>query len=202
MPAESSELRFSVQLVDGVLALTLGLALLYLQGMMTDPLFDVIASVSVVLLSAAVFALAAVADIFAAVRTGPRQLRFVAIYVVAAAAFATIAVLLAFGSVDAMRLMLVLVIAHGFIFGTAAFVTAQRAASTFERGVLFFFGAASILISGAMAGFAEDMNDRTFVAWIGIYLCLVGAKLLFIAGDLEYRKVHAAISPSATSVAR
>lgn len=190
MSAEKSELRFSVLLLDGILALTLGLALLYLQGMMTDPLFDVIASVSVVLLSAAVFTLAAVADLFAAVRTGLRQLRDVMIYLVAAAAFATAAVLLAFGSVDAIRLMLLLVIAHGFIFGAAAFIVAQRADSSFEESMLYFFGAASILISGAMAGFIEDMSNRSFVAWIGAYLCLVGAKLLFIAGNLEYRKVH------------
>ncbi|HTZ89693.1 MAG TPA: hypothetical protein VMA71_05100 [Alloacidobacterium sp.] len=201
MRAENSELRFSVLLVDGGLALMLGLALLYLQGVMTDFLFDIIASVSVVLLSAAVFMLLAVADFFAAVQAGFRQLRTVVVYLLAAAAFATVAVLLAFGSVDAMRLLLTLVILHGFIFGTVTCATAQqRGSSAAERIILYVFGVASLLFSGAIAGFASGMDDRSFVAWMGAYLCLAGAKLLYIAGDIEYRKVHPPVLSRATSV--
>lgn len=203
MPAENSEVRFPVLLVDGVLALALGLSLFYLQGVMANPFFDVFALVGVVLLSAAVFMLVAITDFFAAVNEGIRRLRGVVFYLLATAAFATVAALLLFSSMDAMRLMMVLVVAHGLAFGTVAFVVALRKErSAFERAVLYSFGAASIAISGFIAGLGGSMNERAFVGWMGAYLCLVGAKLLFIAADMEYRKAHPAIQPPTATFAR
>lgn len=200
MPSEKIDIRLSVLFIDGVLALVLGLAVLYLAGVMANPFFEVFALIGVVLLSGAVLLLAAATDFLAAIGAGARRSREVPLYLLAAAAFTALAALLLFSSVDATRLIMVLVAAHGLIFGTATFFIARlRVRPAFEQSVYFVFATASVAIAGLIAGFGNGMSDRAIVEWLGVYLCLVGAKLLFMNRELAYRKTHASILDSGTA---
>src|ERR1700739_4627281 len=97
MLADKSEIRLDVLLVNGTLTLILGLALLYLQGMMTNFLFDIIAVVSAIVLSAAAFTMIAIVDFCAAISFGAKRLRDVAFYSLLGVAFAFCGAVVAFG---------------------------------------------------------------------------------------------------------
>ncbi len=197
MPADKSEIRLDVLLVNGTLTLILGLTLLYLQGMMTNFLFDIIAIVSVIVLSAAAFIMIAIVDFCAAISFGVKRPRDVAFYSLLGVAFAVCGVVVAFGPPEAIQILLILTIAHGFASGALGFAAAQKSAfSRFERLTFYSFATASIAVSGMIAGLVENLDDRSAVGWIGAYLCLVGVKLLFLAGTFGYHRFHTENMPS------
>jgi len=197
MPADKSEIRLDVLLVNGTLTLILGLALLYLQGMMTNFLFDIIAIVSAIVLSAAAFIMIAIVDFCAAISFGGKRLRDVAFYSLLGVAFAVCGAVVAFGPPEAIQILLVLTIVHGFASGALGFAAARKPAfSRFERIALYSFATASIAVSATIAALAENLDDRSSLGWIGAYLCLVGVKLLFLAGAFGYQRSHPAKLPS------
>lgn len=197
MHADKSEIRLDVLLVNGTLTLILGLALLYLQGMMTNLLFDIIAIVSAIVLSAAAFIMIAIVDFCAAISLGVKRLRDVAFYSILGVAFAACGAVVAFGPPEALQILLVLAIVHGFASGALGFAAARKPAfSGFERIVFYSFATASIAVSATIAALAENLDDRSSLGWIGAYLCLVGVKLLFLAGIFGYQRSHPARLPS------
>lgn len=201
MSTEQPDIRLSVLLADGGLALALGLAVLYLWAVMANPFFELFGLFGVVLVSGGVFLLAAVVDFVAAWKTAVRMLRARIFYLLAAAALTLIAALILFAWVDVVLVMKTPVVAHGMIFGTATLMAALlSAASFFERTVEYLTGAASMVVAALVAGLAPGMSERAFVGWMGAYLCIVGVKLLLINGNLIYRRMHAAIPASASTV--
>lgn len=197
MLADKSEIRLDVLAVNGTLTLILGLALFYLQGMMTNFLFDIIASVSAFMLCAAAFLMVGIVDFWAAVSFGIKRLHDVMFYLLLGVAFAACGIFVAFGSPDAIQVLVVFTIVHGLASGVLGFAAAQKPTfSYFERIAFYSFATASVVVSGTIAGLAKNLDDRSSVGWIGAHLCLVGFKLLFLAGSFGYRRLHAVKMPS------
>jgi hypothetical protein len=193
MPADRDEIRLDVLLVNGTLMLILGLALLYLQGIMTNFLFDIIAVVSAVVLSAAAFIMIAIVDFCAAASLGIKRLRDVVFYSIIGMAFAISGALVAVGSPGVLQILLVLAIVHSLAFGVLGFAASQNSFfSRFERIAFYSFATVSIAFSGTIAGLATNLDDRSSVGWIGAYLCFVGVKLFFLASVFGYQSAHPA----------
>lgn len=191
MSAEKSTIRLEVLFIDGTLSLLLGLALLYLQGMITNPIFDVVAAVSAVLLSAGIFFMIAIVDFLAAASSGIRRLRDVVFYTIVGLAFAVGGLLLLLGPPDATNVLLALVIVHGLASGFLGIVAAHRSSfSRIARIIFYSFSVASIAISGIVAALAKAFDHRTALGWTGFYLSLVGVKLLLLAGFFQYQALH------------
>jgi hypothetical protein len=193
MRADREEIRLDVLVVNGSLMLILGLALLYLQGIMTNLLFDIIAVVSAVVLSAAAFIMIAIVDFCAAASLGIKRLHDVVFYSIVGIAFATSGALEALSSQGVLQVLLVLAIIHGLAFGALGYAAAQNPSfSRFERIALYSFATVSIAFSGTIAGLARNLDNRSSVGWIGAYLCFAGVKLFFLGGVFGYQRTHPA----------
>lgn len=193
MSAERNAIRVDVLFIDGALMLFLGLALLYLQGLITNVLFDVVAVVSALLLSAAIFFMIAIVDFLAAAGSGLRRLRDARFYGAVGIAFVIGGLLLALGPAEGINVLLALVIVHGLASGFLGIVAAYRLSSSrIGRATLYGFSLASITISGIVAGMAKSFDDRAALGWTGSYLCLVGVKLFILAGCLQYQTLASA----------
>jgi hypothetical protein len=200
MSAEKSTIRLEVLFIDGTLTLFLGLALLYLQGVITNALFDVVVVVSALVLAAAVFIMIAIVDFFAAASSGTRRLRDVGFYTTVGLAFAIGGLLLVLGTAKITDVLVAFVIVHGLVSGILGIVAAER--SSFPRIVrvtFYCFSATSIAVSGVVAGLAKDFDDRTALGWGGFYLCLVGIKMLVQGGCFQYQALHSAGMPVASA---
>jgi hypothetical protein len=199
MFAEKSTIRVEVLFIEGTLTLFLGLALLYLQGVIKDVIFDVVAVVIALVLCAGIFFMIAIVDFLAAASSGIRRLRDVGFYTMLGLAFAVGGLLLVLGPPDVTNVLLALVIVHGLASGFLGIVAAERSSfpSTI-RAAFYGFATASIAISGIVAALARSFDDWSALGWVGFYLCLVGVKMLFLAGCFQYQALHAARLPVAS----
>ncbi len=196
MSADRRIVKLEVLLIDGAVALFLGLALLYLQRTLTNLLFDVMAVVVALVLCIAAFLMMALVDFLAVVRVGAKQLGNVMFYSIVGLAFAACAALLAVGRVSTIDVLLAFVVVHGLISGSLGMVAAHRTSfSRLVRIVSFCFAAISVSISGVVAGSAGTLDDRSALSWVAFYLCLVGTKLLVLAGCFQRQMIHPARLP-------
>ncbi len=179
-------------LIHGVLALLAGGTLFYLRELAVNPFFSAISVVISLVLCGAALALAGVADWFAAIETSRRSLQQIVLYTLAGLSFVAAGAFLGFTASGTLRVLLLLTIAHGLIFGALALVAALRTRQLhLDAALMGAFGVASILLAGWIAGLVHAMDDRTALGWIGAYLCLVGLKLFFFAGEARYQALHA-----------
>lgn len=197
MSAEKNTIRLEVLFIDGTLTLFLGLALLFLQGVITNVLFDVAAIVSALLLCAGIFFMIALVDFLAAASSGIRRLRDVGFYTMVGLAFGVGVLLLVLGS-GVTDVLLAFVIVHGLVSGFLGIVAAYKSSFSGVVRITFYgFSVASIAMSGIVAGLAKTFDDRAALGWTASYLCLVGVKLLFLAGCFQYQALHPARLPVA-----
>ena len=177
--------------IHGVLALLAGGALFYLRELSGNPFFSAIAVVIALVLCGAALALAGVADWFAAIETNRRSLQQIVLYTLAGLSFVAAGTFLGFTASGTLRILLLLSIAHGLVFGALALRAAFRMRQIHWDSLLMgFFGIASILAAGWIAGLIHTMDDRSALGWMGGYLCLVGVKLFFFAGEERYQALH------------
>jgi len=187
-----SRVRAYFFFIHGVLALLAGGTLFYLRELSSNPFFSAIAVVVALVLCGAALALAGVADWFAAVETNRRSLQQILLYTLAGLSFVAAGAFLGFTASGTLRVLLLLTIAHGLLFGALALRGAFRMRKIHWDSLLMgFFGIASILLTGWIAGLIHTMDDRTALGWIAGYLCLVGLKLFFFAGEERYLALHA-----------
>lgn len=177
--------------VHGGVALVCGLAVLYLSLLAENPFFSALAIVIALVLCGAAITLAGIADWFAAAEAGRRNLRQILLYGLAGICFVAAGSFLGFSSSASLQILLLLVIAHGLIFGGLGLLSAVRLKHKgVDAAIIAFFGLLSIAVAGWMAGRIREWNDRSALLWVGAYLCLVGAKLFFFAGDERYHALH------------
>lgn len=185
------QLRVMLFAVHGGVALACGLAVLYLSLLAENPFFSAMAIVIALVLCGAAITLAGIADWFAAAETGRRNLRQILLYGLAGISFVAAGSFFGFSSSATLQILLLLVIAHGLIFGALGLLSAVRLKHKgADAAVIASFGILSIAVAGWMAGRIRDWNDRSALLWVGAYLCLVGAKLFFFAGDERYHALH------------
>lgn len=186
-----THLRAILFAVHGGVALACGLAVLYLSLLAANPFFSAMAIVIALVLCGAAITLAGIADWFAAAEAGRRNLQQILLYALGGLCFVAAGSFLGFSSSATLQILLLLVIAHGLIFGALGLLSAMRLLHKgLDAGVIALFGFVSIAIAGWMAGQIREWNDRTALIWVGAYLCIVGAKLLFFAGDERYHALH------------
>lgn len=183
MHAETKRTRLEVLLINGTLILAVGLILLYLPGVMTNVIFNVFAVVNTLVLAGAAFLVTGVIDIGAALGTGLGRPKYLVFYSLIGIAFVISGIYLLYGPPEAIRFLVLFTIIHGLLFGTLGFFAAQRRfLSGLERTVLYAFASASVAMSGLIGGLLDTLDDRSSIGWTGGYLCLVGIKLLCLAG--------------------
>ena len=188
---KGSQLRVTLFAVHGGVALVCGLVVLYLSLLAANPFFSAMAIVIALVLCGAAITLAGIADWFAAAETGRRNLQQILLYALAGLCFVAAGSFLGFSSSATLQILLLLVIAHGLIFGTLGLLSALRLQHKgVDAIVIAFFGLLSIAVAGWMAGRIREWNDRSVLLWVGAYLCIVGAKLFFFAGDERYHALH------------
>lgn len=185
------QLRAILFAVHGGVALACGLAVIYLSVLAENPFFSAMAIVIALVLCGAAISLAGIADWFAAAETGRRNLRQILLYGLAGICFVAAGSFFGFSSSATLQILLLLVIAHGLIFGALGLLSAVRLKHKgIDGAVIASFGFVSIAVAGWMAGRIREWNDRSALLWVGAYLCLVGAKLFFFAGDERYHALH------------
>lgn len=183
MHAETKRIRLEVLLINGTLILAVGLILLYLPGVMTNVIFNVFAIVTALVLAGAAFLVTGVIDIGAALGTGLGRPKYLVFYSLIGIAFVISGIYLLYGPPEAIRFLVLFTIIHGLLFGTLGFFAVQRRfLSRLERTILYAFASASVAMSGLIGGLLDTLDDRSSIGWTGGYLCLVGIKLLCLAG--------------------
>lgn len=187
-----SRVRVVFFLVHGVLAWLAGATLFYLRQLAQNPFFSAVAVVVALVLCGAALALAGVADWFAAARTGRRSIQQIVLYALAGIAFVAAGAFLGFTSSGTLLALLLLTVAHGLVFGSLTLVAGLRMRKlNLESVTMLVFGGASILLSGWIAGLIRSMDDRTALGWVGAYMCLMGMKLFFFAGEARFQSLYA-----------
>lgn len=185
------ELRSTIFAVHGAVALGCGLAVLYLGLLAGNPFFSAIAIVIALVLCGAAITLAGIADWFAAAETARRNLHQILLYALAGLCLVGAGSFLGFSSSATLQILLLLVVAHGLIFGGLGLLSAFRLKSKgMDTVIIALFGLVSIGIAGWMASQIRVWDDRTALSWVGAYLCIVGLKLFFFAGEERYYSLH------------
>ena len=175
-------IRTTLLAIHGVLALALGLVLLYLRGTMTNVFFEALAIVFSVMLASAALILAAITDWFVAFGSGMRSAHRIIFYILGGIALVLIGLSLAYFPAVHLQWLVVLAVVHALAFGISAFAFAFNAEHLpFERNAMRILGAISVILSGAMAGWLDHLDDRMAVSLLGLYSCFVGIKILFFA---------------------
>lgn len=183
---KSIKTRARVLAIHGILALCLGLALLFLSGTMTNLIFEVLAVVIAVMLAAMALIVAAVADWFAAWSEGTKHLHRLTFYLFAGFALALAGVFLGTYSQVTMQWLVLLAAIHAFVFGSLGFTLAWKANHhALERRSMYAFSTISVLFSALMAALFKQLDDPSATTMLGIYLCFVAAKQLFLAWDFH-----------------
>ena len=182
-------IQVQILVAHGALAFCLGAALLYLSATMTNRIFEAIAVVIAVLLASTALILGALADCFAAWGEGTKHLQRSAFYLLSGLAFATAGIFLGVYAPISLLWLILLASIHALTFGLLGIVIALRAKRHgWEPRVMFAFGAISIVFSGAMAGLAQQLDNRDVTNLLGVYFSFVGVKLFFFAWNL-YRRI-------------
>lgn len=185
------QLRAMIFAVHGAVALGCGLAVLYLSLLASNPFFSAVAIVIALVLCGAAITLAGIADWFAATEAGRHNFHQIVLYVLAGISLVAAGSFFGFSSSATLQLLLMLVIAHGLVFGFLGLLSATRLrARKLDATVVALFGLVSITIAGWMAFRIQVWSDRIALVWVGAYLCLVGAKLFFFAGEERYSSLR------------
>lgn len=184
---EKTELRAMLFAVHGAVALGCGLAVLYLSLLAANPFFSAVAVVIALVLCGAAITLSGIADWFAAAEAERRNWRQILLYSLAGLCLIAAGSFLGFSATATIEILLLLVIAHGLLFGLLGIVSAFHLDSgSIEAVIVGLFGFLSIGIAAWAMGHIHSWNDRTALLWVGGYLCIVGAKLFFFAGERRY----------------
>jgi uncharacterized membrane protein HdeD (DUF308 family) len=187
----STKIRAAVLTIHGFLALSLGLAFFYLRATMTNMFFEAFAVIGALMLSAAALILAAITDWFAAFTSGMKSIHRITFYLLAGIAFALAGIFV--GSYPTVYLQWLVVFAalHALAFGISALVFALNARhDRFARRSMWLFGTISVLFSGTMAGWIKYLDDRTAITLLGLYLCFVGLKMLYLAWNSCHQTIE------------
>jgi hypothetical protein len=186
-----SRVRAYFFFIHGVLALLAGGTLFYLRELSGNPFFSAIAVVIALVLCGAALGLAGVADWIAALETNRRSVQQILLYTLAGLSFVAAGAFLGFTASGTLRILLLLTIAHGLLFGALALRGAfHMRPMRWDSLLMGCFGMASILFAGWIAGLIHTMDDRAALGWVAGYLCLVGLKLFFFAGEERYLALH------------
>lgn len=178
--------RARVLAIHGILALCLGMALLFLSGTMTNLIFEALAVVIAILLAAMALILAAVADWFAAWSEGTKHLHRLTFYLCAGLALALAGVFLGTYSQVTVQWLVLLAAIHALVFGFLGFTLAWKENHhALERRSMYIFATISVLFSALMAALFEQLDDPSATTMLGIYLCFVAAKQFFLAWDFH-----------------
>lgn len=119
------------------------------------------------------------------------SLQQIVLYTVAGLALIAAGAFLGFTSSGTLFLLLLLTAVHGIIFGALTLRCALRLrVFNVESFLMYAFGSLSIVLAGWMVWMLHGLDDRAALGLVGAYLLLVGAKLLFFAGDTRYRALH------------
>jgi hypothetical protein len=176
------DLRTSTLVAHGVLALTLGLIFLYLAAVMTNLLFQAIAVVLAILLSASTLILAAFVDWFIAFNEGIKNFRRLISYTLAGIVLGLAGIFLCSYQNVSMRWPVIFALVHAFVFGILGIIFGRHVnPHNMQRWSLYILGGISFLFSGAFAALVKDIDDRSATRVLGAYLCFVGAKMLFLS---------------------
>ncbi|HUY82507.1 MAG TPA: hypothetical protein VMU92_12355 [Acidobacteriaceae bacterium] len=187
----SRNVRTGVLAIHGGIALVLGLSFLYLSATMTNPLFEALAVVAVIMLAAVALVLAAITDWFAAFSTGMRSAHRLTFYLLAGMAFALAGLFIGYYPAVYMQWLVGFAALHALVFGAWSFTFAFTGQDhRMERRAMAAFGTVSVLFSGALAAWVPYLNDQTAVALLGAYLFFVGIKLLFFAWNSHRKAEH------------
>jgi energy-converting hydrogenase Eha subunit E len=108
-----------------------------------------------------------------------------AFYLLSGLAFATAGAYLGIYASISLQWLILLAAVHALAFGLLGLVIALRSnCHGWNRRVVFLFGAASVVFSGALAGLAKQLENRDATRLLGVYFCFVGVKLFFLAWNL------------------
>jgi uncharacterized membrane protein HdeD (DUF308 family) len=187
-------IRTQVLAAHGMLALALGLAFFYLRATMSNLFFEAISVAVALMLAAAALVLAALTDWFAAINEGVKHAHRFALYLLAGLALAIAGFLMGYFPQITLRWLVLVAAMHALAFGIFAIAFAFRTTHhPLERGAMYLLGGLSVIFSGVLAN--QDLNFESASATnlLGIYLCFVGIKMLFLAWDL--RRKTASVHP-------
>ncbi|MBW4026677.1 MAG: hypothetical protein HIU93_04695 [Acidobacteria bacterium] len=166
--------------IQGAIALGLGLTFFYLGAVMTNPLFEAIAIMMAVLLSATALALIALTDWALAYQCEPKDPIRGVFYAVAGVLLVSAAGLLFFYAEWTMRLLLISAAAHAVVAGCwAIFFIRRHLPSSGARVVAYSFGAISLIFSGLLL-WAMRFSHRGAIIALGLYTAFEGIKLLLL----------------------
>ena len=158
-----------------------GLAFFYLRATMSNPLFEFFAAVLALLLALATLLLIAATDWMAAYICEQHRLHR-GMFLLLAGGFAAAAGLaLVLDRSDVMRLLLLLVTLHAFVFGCWSLFFARRVwkAETHQVGNILL-GLVSLGFAGAFF-WTRSTDGRRAVTLLGFYTCFAGCKLIYHA---------------------
>jgi uncharacterized membrane protein HdeD (DUF308 family) len=138
-------IRSRVLLVHALLSVGLGLFLIYLRGMMTDPLSEVVAVAIAIAMSAASLVLAAITDWCAALSEGMKHARRLIFYLLAGLFLALAGVIIGYYRQVTMEWLMFLGAGHALVFGILAFAVAFKVRHhPMERRSMFALGTISV----------------------------------------------------------
>ena len=178
----SLTIRTRVLATHGVLALCLGLALLYVGANMDSGYFEVPDVALAIGLSAGALILAALSDWFAAFRAGLKHFHQLKFYLLGGAAFALAGVTLILYTKVTLEWLVLLASFHALASGVFGIVFAWKAKHhKQERLILYLFSGLSVLFAVAMAALIEYQHDRSATLTLGAYMCFVGVKMFFFS---------------------
>jgi len=179
---KSLKLRTRVLATHGVLALCLGLVLLYVGANMGGGFFDVPDVALAIGLSSAALILAALSDWFAAFRAGLKHFHQLKFYLLGGAASALAGVTLILYTKVTLEWLVLLASLHALAAGVFGFVFAWKAKHhKQERPALYLFSGLSLVFAVAMAALIEYQRDRSATLTLGAYMCFVGVKMFFFS---------------------
>lgn len=178
----SLRIRTRVMATHGVLALCLGLALLYLGADMGAGVGSGLTQVPdvavAIVLSAAALILAALSDWSAAFRAGLKHFHQLKFYLLGGTACALAGVILAMYMKVTLEWLVVMASLHALAFGVTGIVCAWKAKHhKLERLVLYLFSGLSIFFAVAMVALIGYQRDRSATLTLGAYMCFVGVKM-------------------------
>ncbi len=183
------KVRGYVLAVHGALALSLGLALLYLRATMTNLLFEVVATAVAITLSIAALMMAALTDWIAAFAARQKHIHKAVFYVLAGAFFAAIGFYAVWYPEVSMQLLLILAAVHAAVAGiwSIFFIlehnhTLAGKIAVFVVGLISFFFASTLALS-------QHASNSDAIALLGAYTIFIGLKMLFFAWRLRKMSV-------------
>ena len=183
---KSLKLRTRVLATHGVLALCLGLALLYVGANMDSGYFEVPAVALAIGLSAAALILASLSDWFAAFRAGLKHFHQLKFYLLGGTVCALAAAILAMYTRVTLEWRVLMASLHALASGVSGIVCAWNVKHhKQERLARYLFGGLSIFFAVAMAALIRYQRDRSATLTLGAYVCFRGLKMCFYSSHFQ-----------------